>query len=164
MYIGTLNGKPVATGAGFKYENSYCHFGCYIVEKAYRSKVYGLRLAEALFEGAAPINMRSFYAALDMVGKYEKHFGFKRQWLTGRRALEVSKVILLLKCVPNASDFHIKKSGKESVQALGNYDAAVFGYKRHKFVKESFKGNFVRVAVDCNQNIVGYAVAKSVAE
>ena len=164
LYLGTWNGKPVATAAGFKYENNYCHFGCYIVDKDYRDEGYGLKLTEACFKGSAPLNSYSLYAVLDMVPKYENYFGVERQWLTGRRALEISKVIPSLKEVPSTSDFHIKLPQGQNLQALANYDAVVFGYKRHEFVKELLRGNIVRVAVDRLQNIVGYAVAKSIAE
>lgn len=164
LYLGTLNGKPVATAAGFKYECNYCHFGCYIVDKDYRDRGYGLKLTEACFEGSGPLDIYSLQAVLDMVPKYEKYFGVKRQWLTGRRALQISKVIPLLKEISSASDFHIKRCGEENIRALSIYDAAVFGYKRQEFVKELLNDNIVRVAVDCYQNIVGYAVAKSIAE
>ena len=94
----------------------------------------------------------------------KKYFGVERQWLTCRRAAEISKVIPWLTEIPRSSDFHIKQPHVENLQPLGSYDAAVFGYKRHDFVKELCKGNIVRVAVDRCQNIVGYAVAKSIAE
>jgi hypothetical protein len=54
----------------------------------------------------------------------------------------------------------IKQVGEIDVKAVCNYDTKIFGYKREKFLERLLQVSHARVAVNQQNEIVGYAAAR----
>ena len=78
LLVGELDGKPIAIAAMFKYEEQYRHFGCYVVDKAYRGQGYGLKITAEARRRSEPNGIESLHAVPAMLEKYKNMPYLKR--------------------------------------------------------------------------------------
>ncbi|KXJ15457.1 Uncharacterized protein F36G3.2 [Exaiptasia diaphana] len=163
VYIGELNGKPIATVCFSKYGNAYSHFGFYLVDKKYRGMGYGMKIFSTVFKDINSSQNISAYSVPNMVEKYEIH-GFRAQWLCLQHKLDMPKTLEILKAIPSNQNglTSTKNTNNVHQETLLRYDTAVFGYQRHSFLIKLLhaKGSHVKVAVNSDGAITGYAVAR----
>ncbi|XP_028391476.1 uncharacterized protein LOC114516252 [Dendronephthya gigantea] len=163
LYVGELNGKPIAIAAMYKYDDQYRHFGCYIVDKAFRGRGYGMQLTAEVLRQSELNGIISLYSVQNMVEKYEKVMKAVPQWVAERHIVDIPTTFSFLKDAisSNASPpFSIKQVSDVDLKALFDYDTKVFGYKREKFVERLLQVGHARVALDQQNEIVGYAAAR----
>ncbi|XP_028391307.1 uncharacterized protein LOC114516124 [Dendronephthya gigantea] len=163
LYVGELNGKPVAAGALFKYNEEYGHFGCYVTNKDHRGGDYGFKLAAESWRRCQPIENLGGFSVLDMIEKYGKSMDAVAHWPMERHIVDIPTALSFLKDAisSNASPpFSIKQVSDVDLKALFDYDTKVFGYKREKFVDRLLQVSHARVAVGQQHEIVGYAAAR----
>jgi hypothetical protein len=170
LLVGELNGKPIAIVAAFKYEEQYCHVSCYVVDKAYRGQGYGLKITAEAKRRSEPkvsepndVVVTSFYAVPKMLENYKKMFKAVPHWPVEMHMVDISNALTLLNDSTNGGaslDVDIKQVGEIDVKAVCNYDTKIFGYKREKFLERLLQVSHARVAVNQQNEIVGYAAAR----
>ena len=60
VFVGELNGKPIATVRISKYGDSFAFIGAYLVDKEYRGKGYGLKIFNAAVSSVKPTSNIGF--------------------------------------------------------------------------------------------------------
>ena len=95
-----------------------------------------------------------------MAKKYEVSYDCAQRWLAERHMVSIRKASVVLTDVPRSSTYQIKRFEEVNFQALCNYDAAVFGYKRNTFLARWLQSSITRVAVDNTHTIIGYGAAR----
>jgi predicted GNAT family acetyltransferase len=163
LLVGELNGKPIAIAAVFKYEKQYRHFGCYVVDKAYRGQGFGLKLTAEARRRSEPNGVVSGYSVPEMLENYEEMQQAVQHWQIERHVVDVPKALNLLSDGTNRGTnliTHIKLVSEVNMKALCNYDAKIFGYKREKFIQRLLHVSHARVAMNQQNEIVGYAAVR----
>ncbi|CAB4028269.1 Hypothetical predicted protein [Paramuricea clavata] len=130
LLVGELNGKPTAIIASFKYEE--------------HAQV-------------------SFYAVPEMLENYKKMFMAVPHWPVEMHMVDISNALALLNDSTNGGAslvVDIKQVGEIGVKAACNYNTKIFGYKREKFLERLLQVSHARVAVNQQNEIVGYAAAR----
>ena len=164
LLVGELDGKPIAIAAMFKYEEQYRHFGCYVVDKAYRGQGYGLKMTAEARRRSEPNGIESLHAVPAMLEKYKKMpFMMVQHWPVEMHMVDISNALTLLNDSTNGGAslvVDIKQVGEIDVKSVCNYDTKIFGYKREKFLERLLQVSHARVAVNQQNEIVGYAAAR----
>jgi ribosomal-protein-alanine N-acetyltransferase len=161
IYVGELNGKPIATHSTIKYPDGYRHLGSYIVEKGNRHLGFGVILTKACIDNSAPYTNLSLYTTPGIARKVEKPLGMNFRWRVGIYYLDIPKSLKTLREY-NSNDCEVKNLNEVDMQDIYNYDTDVFGYNREKFLEKWFNtpGTHTRVAVNKEGSIVGYVAAR----
>lgn len=151
FFVGLLNGEPVASISGVKYEKDYGFAGFYIVKPEFRGRGYGMTLFQKMMNYLKDRNVGGdgVIENLEMykkVGLHLAHYNARYQgYGTGDKY--IGKNIVKLSQVP--------------FEKITDYDDTVFGFKRHKFLKcwinqpESRSFAFVE-----NNELKGYGVIR----
>ncbi|KAK3732420.1 hypothetical protein QZH41_006418 [Actinostola sp. cb2023] len=145
-----------------KYDESYCAFSSYLVEKEYRGKGYGMELFTTALKSVSPSQNIAAYAVDDMLAKYNEKFGFEDHWLLPRFDIHLPSALKALDSFPTSPLYRVQTIDKVDPQALSDYDTVVFGYQRHTFLQKLIhtKGSHARVAINNEGVIVGYTAAR----
>ncbi|XP_028514198.1 uncharacterized protein LOC114574812 [Exaiptasia diaphana] len=162
IYIGELNGTPIGSVSFTKYCSTYYSFGLYLVEEIYRGKGYGMQIFNTAIKEIDSSQNISAYAVPSIAKKYEIH-GFRTQWLCSNYDINLTKALEFLKAIPsNQNGLTAKSTTEIDQEALLSYDTAVFGYQRNSFLMKWLhaKGSHVKVVVNSERTIVGYAAAR----
>ena len=163
LYVGELNGKPIATAAMIKYGDDYRHCGCFVVEEGYRGRGYGMKMTAETWRRSEPNDVVSGYSVPEMVENYREVLKAVPHWPTEKHIVDIAKALSSLEDHISSRarpDFSIKQVSEVDSKALCEYDTKVFGYKREKFLGRLLETSYARVAVDELNEIVGYAVAR----
>jgi predicted GNAT family acetyltransferase len=165
LLVGELNGKPIAIAAAFKYEEQYSHFGCYVVDKAYRGQGYGLKITAEARRRSEPDGVETGYTVPEMLENYKKMCMAVQHWPVEMHMVDVPNALTLLNDGTSTNGgaslvVDIKQVGEIDVKAVCNYDTKIFGYKREKFLERLLQVSHARVAVNQQNEIVGYAAAR----
>ena len=162
LFIGELNGRPIGFLTLLKYDQSYCRFSTYIIEKDFRGKGYGMSLYKSALESVLPSHNISAYAFDDMLQRYVEKSGFQAHWSTPRYDVDLIAAAKSLSQLPLSDVYRVQTVDQIDKQALFNYDASVFGYQRHKFLQTFLRGEgrHSRVAINEEGDIVGYTSAR----
>lgn len=165
LLVGELNGKPIAIAAAFKYEEQYRHFGCYVVDKAYRGQGYGLKITAEARRRSEPDGVETGYTVPEMLENYKKMCMAVQHWPVEQHMVDVPNALTLLNDGTSTNGgaslvVDIKQVGEIDVRAVCNYDTKIFGYKREKFLERLLQVSHARVALNQQNEIVGYAAAR----
>ncbi len=162
MYVGELNGKPIATHSAIKYADGHCHLGSFCVEREYRNLGYGRNLTDPFLANSVPKNIVSLYATPKMARKLEKAFAMVSRWPVGIYDVNILTALETLKTY-NSDGCEVRHMNKVNMQDIYNYDTDIFGYNRVKFLEKWFNtpGTHSRVALNKEGSIVGYVAVRT---
>jgi GNAT superfamily N-acetyltransferase len=162
MYVGELNGRPIATLSAIKYADGHCHYGSFCVEREYRNLGYGMKLVEACIDNSAPIKNMLTYATPDIARKHEETFAMVSHWPVGIYDVNILTALETLKTY-NSDGCEVRHMNKVNMQDIYNYDTDIFGYNRVKFLEKWFNtpGAHSRVALNKEGSIVGYVAVRT---
>jgi GNAT superfamily N-acetyltransferase len=165
LLVGELNGKPIAIAATFKYEEQYRHFGCFVVDEAYRGQGYGMEMTAESRRRSEPIGVVTGYSVPEMLENYEKVQMVVQHWPVERHIVDIPNALSLLSHDSSTNGdsliaHMVKKVNQVDMKALCDYDTKIFGYKREKFVERLIEVSHARLAVNHQGEIVGYAAAR----
>ncbi|XP_078347365.1 holothin acyltransferase-like [Oculina patagonica] len=160
-FVGELNGKPVCTINLTRYDDSFIFSGCYMVNKEYRGKGYGIKMKNVAFAYAKQSRSIGIVSAALGSEQVYKRWGFCSHFYG---ATFVFHLPTAMTHFPETSERSVKVKSIEEVnlEALFMYDTAVFGFERHAFLSKWLRvaGSHARVAVNNEGSIVGYTVAR----
>ena len=164
LYVGELDGKPIAASCVFKYEDGYRHGGGYFVENEYRKRGYGLQLYDYTMKQAQPYtNLTGYVASMDVFKMYKKYFG-SAEILHSTELHDINSITALKKLqeIRVDSSSQIKPVSDVQFETVLNYDRITFGYDREKFLHKWLysPASISRVALDSEGAVQGYAVAR----
>lgn len=151
FFVGTLNGKIIATVSAVRYDKNYGFMGFYIVDKKYRGKGYGMKLFQRAWKYLGNRN-KAGDGVIENLEKYSRaglklaHYNARYQGFgTGTANLGLN----------------VTKLEKITFNKIAKYDEVVFGVKRRKFLKhwinqsQSFAYGYVT-----DGNLLGYGVLR----
>jgi GNAT superfamily N-acetyltransferase len=155
FFVGELDGKPIATISGVRYDDTFGFIGCYIVSKPFRGRGYGMAIS-----GAAIAHLRGCTqggdGVLENVEKY-KQIGAEFAWRNARYEGVKDKV----RSGPNRDVLDAREIPLAQIEEL---DAACFPAKRTAFLKAWFHqpGAHALALRDCrnDSNVRGYGVIR----
>ena len=162
FFVGELDGRMISTCSMVKYDNRFAFGGLYIMDKPYRGKGYGLKMLNAVF---ASVDHDRYNIGLDGIAHishlYERR-GFRKAWTNSRYQIDASKVLAV--GAPSQPALTIKSVSEIDFDKLAKYDATMFGYPRHTFVKNWIAAPYRGfAAVDGSGELLGYAVIRKTA-
>ena len=160
LLVGELNGKPIAIAAAFKYDEQYRHFGCYLVDKAYRGQGYGQKMTAESRRRSEPNGVVSGYSVPEMLENYKKMQKAVEHWPVERHIVDIPSALTRLNDGTSDGESLVKRTSEVDMKALCDYDTEMFGYKREKFIERLIEVSHARVAVDQQGEVVGYATAR----
>ena len=160
-FVGELNGKPICCVTATKYGDSLVFGGCFYVSKEYRGKGYGRKIFDAAKASAKSSRSIGTSALLEMEELYERK-GFRSLFYGAHFIFHLPTAISCLSEASESSSVKIKCSEDVNLDALFRYDTTVFGFERHAFLSKWLRvtGSHARVAINSEDSIVGYIVAR----
>lgn len=124
FFLGELNGEPVGSISGVRYDETFGFIGIYIVRPPFRGQGYGLRLWNAAIDylSARNIGLDGVIAQQENYRRAGFHFAYRNVRYAGVGGGAVPKECALLASVP--------------FETLAAYDALHFPAARPQFLRE----------------------------
>ena len=161
FFVGELDGRKISTVSVVKYENRLAFVGLYIVEKPFRGQGFGLK---TFTKGLASVDS-SYNMGLDAVVEhshlYERN-GFRRAWTNRRYQIDTSRILATTNLPP--AMITVKPIAEIDIKKVVEYDAKMFGARRHDFLKKWITVPHARgfAAVDSSGELLGYTVIRKI--
>ena len=160
-FVGELNGKPIGCITMAKYGDGFAFCGCYIVNKEYRGKGYGRKIWDAAIASVRPSRSIALSGLIDKENMYKRK-GFRSHSYGARFVFDLPSAMSRFSEASERSPVKIKRIEQVNLEALFMYDTTVFGFERHAFLSKWLRmaGSHARVAINSDDSIVGYIVAR----
>ena len=164
FFVGELDGEVISHIMVISYPSHSTHCGSLIIRKEYRHKGYAALMLKHLSKTID----QTFTIGLDslpyMIPFFES-FGFCTVWENSIAMLSFEKIISKLDHLEfKSEDLLLKPIRTVDIKMLVQYDASVFGCKRHTLVENwvNIPGSMGWVAFDCDRGIVGYTLVRPI--
>ena len=160
-FVGELNGKPIGCITMAKYGDSFAFGGCWIVNKEYRGKGYDRKIYDAAIASVRPPRSVGISGLIDLEKMYKRK-GFRSQSYGARFVFDLPSATSRFSEASERSPVKIKRIEQVNLESLFRYDTAVFDFERHAFLSKwlGVTGSHTRVAINSDDSIVGYIVAR----